>query len=62
MFDKKIKEFSYKVILSGKSGSGKTSTVSKLAGQEVSKLYRETPGMFLSERLSECVSERLSNL
>ena len=44
VFDKKIKEFSYKIILSGKSGCGKTSTVSKLAGYEVSRLYRETPG------------------
>jgi len=44
VFDRKIKEFSYKVILSGKSGSGKTSTVAKLAGHEVQRLYRETPG------------------
>ncbi|KAF6017950.1 RSG1 [Bugula neritina] len=45
VFDRKIKEFSYKVILSGKSGSGKTSTVAKLAGHEVQRLYRETPGI-----------------
>ncbi|XP_067944322.1 ciliogenesis and planar polarity effector 2-like [Watersipora subatra] len=54
LFDKKIKEFTYKVILSGKSGTGKTSTVAKLSGQEVSKLHRETPGIEQTTILWPC--------
>ncbi|XP_007905417.1 ciliogenesis and planar polarity effector 2 [Callorhinchus milii] len=35
----------YKIFLSGKSGVGKTATVAKLAGSEISSTHYETPGI-----------------
>ncbi|XP_031562255.1 ciliogenesis and planar polarity effector 2-like [Actinia tenebrosa] len=35
----------YKILLSGKAGIGKTSTIAKLSGQEIPRTHIETPGI-----------------
>ncbi|PVD35461.1 hypothetical protein C0Q70_02424 [Pomacea canaliculata] len=40
-----MEEISYKVLLVGKTGVGKTSTVASLTGGEVPQTYSETPGL-----------------
>ncbi|XP_076451466.1 ciliogenesis and planar polarity effector 2-like [Babylonia areolata] len=40
-----IEEVSYKVMLVGKTGVGKTSTVAKLTGNDVPLSHNETPGL-----------------
>lgn len=40
-----IEEVRYKIFVSGKSGVGKTSTVAKLTGHDISKSNIETPGI-----------------
>lgn len=40
-----VETVSYKIILTGKPGVGKTSTVAKLLGQEIPNFHVETPGI-----------------
>ncbi|XP_067049386.1 ciliogenesis and planar polarity effector 2-like isoform X1 [Acropora muricata] len=40
-----VETASFKIVLTGKPGVGKTSTVAKLLGQEVPKFHIETPGI-----------------
>lgn len=40
-----VEEASYKLFVAGKSGVGKTATVSKLTGNELPKTHFETPGI-----------------
>ena len=40
-----MEEVTYKVMLVGKSGVGKTSTVAKLTGSDVPLAHCETPGL-----------------
>lgn len=40
-----VEEASYKLFVAGKSGVGKTATVSKLTGNELPKTHCETPGI-----------------
>lgn len=37
-------EVKYKILLVGKSGIGKTSTIAKLSGNEIPATHSETPG------------------
>ena len=39
-----VEEASYKLFVAGKSGVGKSATVSKLTGNELPKSHFETPG------------------
>jgi flagellar biosynthesis GTPase FlhF len=42
-----IEEARYKILLSGKTGVGKTCTVAKLTGHDIPKTHTETAGRVL---------------
>ncbi|XP_013397888.1 REM2- and Rab-like small GTPase 1 [Lingula anatina] len=42
-------EYRFKIFVCGKSGVGKTSTISKLSGNEVPSIHSETPGIQTTE-------------
>lgn len=41
-----VQDITYKVMVVGKTGVGKTSTVARLAGTEIPQVHNETPGKF----------------
>ena len=46
-----VEEASYKLFIAGKSGVGKTATVTKLTGNELPKTHCETPGNITGNKL-----------